>query len=221
MSISCSAAVSHDFDISLALLHNFWYPRALSGFDQIIHTDPQCAMAYWGAAMTYNHPFWDAPTQADEQSAWALVRKAMRAAEKSPRERMYINAIAALYRDGGAGKKSARDEAYMNAMAAVYAKYPDNETKLFYALSILATVEEGSPWSAQQALAARLIEQVYADEPHNPGSLHYMIHAYDDPVHAGQGLKAARAKSPLGNNLPTLLAAACSSILREIDQDAG
>src|SRR5215469_12282526 len=61
MSISCSAAVSHDFDISLALLHNFWYPRALSGFDQIIHKDPQCAMAYWGAAMTYNHPFWDAP----------------------------------------------------------------------------------------------------------------------------------------------------------------
>jgi hypothetical protein len=41
-------------------------------------------------------------------------------------------------------------------------------------------------------LAAQLIEQVYADDPRNPGALHYMIHAYDDHVHAAQGLKAAR-----------------------------
>ena len=76
-------------------------------------------MAYWGAAMTYNHPFWDAPTQADQQSAWALVEKGMKAKEKSPREGMYIDAVAALYRDGGAGKKSVRDKAYMNTMAAL------------------------------------------------------------------------------------------------------
>src|SRR6516164_9921651 len=67
MDISCSSAVSRNFDIALALLHNFWYPRALSTFERVIQADPECAMAYWGAAMTYNHPFWDAPTQADEQ----------------------------------------------------------------------------------------------------------------------------------------------------------
>src|SRR5262245_49734609 len=58
----------------------------LSTFDQVIQSDPQCAMAYWGAAMTYNHPFCDAPTKADEQKAWALVQKGMRAQEKSNRE---------------------------------------------------------------------------------------------------------------------------------------
>jgi hypothetical protein len=68
-------------------------------------------MAYWGAAMTYNHPFWDAPRQTDEQSAWALVRKGMKAKETSSREGMNIDAVAALYRDGGAGRKSARDKA--------------------------------------------------------------------------------------------------------------
>jgi hypothetical protein len=83
--------------------------------------------------------------------------------------------------------------------------YPDDETKLFYALSILATIEEGSPWSAQQALAARLIEQVYADDPRNPGALHYMIHAYDDPVHADQGLKAARAYAAAAPAVPHAL----------------
>jgi hypothetical protein len=57
MDISCSPAVSSDFDTGLALLHNFWYSRALSTFDQIIEADPECAMAYWGAAMTYNHHF--------------------------------------------------------------------------------------------------------------------------------------------------------------------
>jgi tetratricopeptide (TPR) repeat protein len=93
----------------------------------------------------------------------------------------------------------------MNAMAAVNAKYPDDDSKLFYALSILATIEEGSRWSAKQELAARLIEQVYADDPHNPGALHYMIHAYDDPVHAAQGLKAARAYAQAAPAVPHAL----------------
>jgi tetratricopeptide (TPR) repeat protein len=205
MDMSCSPAVSRNFDIALALLHNFWYPRALSTFDRVIRADPECAMAYWGAAMTYNHPFWDAPTQTDEQSAWTLVQKGMKAKKKSPREAMYIDAVAALYREGGAGKKSDRDKAYMNAMAALYTRYPDDDTKLFYALSILGTIEEGSQWSGQQELAARMIEQVYADDPHNPGALHYMIHAYDDPVHAAQGLKAARAYADAAPAVPHAL----------------
>lgn len=75
--------MSAKFDMGLALLHNFWYPRALCTFAQIIQSDPQCAMAYWRAAMIYNHPFWDAPTRADEQSPLALVQKGMKAREKS------------------------------------------------------------------------------------------------------------------------------------------
>jgi hypothetical protein len=205
MSISCLPAVSRNFDIGVALLHNFWYSRALSTFDQVIEADPECAMAYWGAAMTYNHPFWDAPTRADDQHAWTLAQKGIKAKEKSPREGLYIDAVAVLFAGGGAGKKSARDKDYMNAMAQVYAKYPDDETKLFYALSILATIEEGSPWSGQQDLAGRLIEEVYADDPHNPGALHYMIHAYDDPAHAAQGLKAALAYAQAAPAVPHAL----------------
>jgi hypothetical protein len=59
MDTSCSAAVGAQFDRALALLHNFWYVRALEQFNQVAKNDPECAMAYWGAAMTYNHPFWD------------------------------------------------------------------------------------------------------------------------------------------------------------------
>ena len=48
MEVSCSPSVSADFDFALALLHNFWYARALEAFNKVIQADPQCAMAYWG-----------------------------------------------------------------------------------------------------------------------------------------------------------------------------
>src|SRR5262249_12387576 len=55
METTCSAGVSPEFDRALALLHNFWYVRARERFNQVVARDPQCAMGYWGAAMTYNH----------------------------------------------------------------------------------------------------------------------------------------------------------------------
>lgn len=202
MDTSCSPSVSGDFDHALALLHNFWYARALEAFNTITHADPQCAMAYWGAAMTYNHPFWDAPTQADEAAAWALVRKGMQTTNKSPREKMYLAAVAALYKDAGAGLKSERDEAYQHAMKAVHEKYPDGETGLFYGLAILGTIKEGAKGFERQGVAAKLFEEVYASNPQHPGVLHYLIHLYDDPEHAGDGLTAARAYAKAAPAVP-------------------
>jgi hypothetical protein len=162
-------------------------------------------MAYWGAAMTYNHPFWDPPSQADETAAWALVQKGLSASEVSPREKLYLAAVAALYKDAGAGRKSARDQSYRDAMAAAYAQYPDDETALFYGLSILGAIPEGSHGFEQQEKAARLFEAVYARHPDHPGALHYLIHAYDDPLHAQQGLKAARAYAQAAAAVPHAL----------------
>ena len=202
MDTSCSPSVSADFDRALAMLHNFWYVRALEAFDKVIRAEPECAMAYWGAAMTYNHPYWDAPTQEDESAAWALVQKGMQAAKKEPREKMYLDAAATLYKDAGAGPKSERDEAYKNAMRVVYEKYPDDETKLFYGLSILGAIKEGTPGFERQAVAAQLFEEVYAKKPEHPGALHYLIHVYDDPEHAVDGLKVARAYAQAAAAVP-------------------
>ena len=193
MDISCSPAVAAEFDRALALLHNFWYARALASFKEAGREDPECAMTYWGAAMAYNHPFWDPPSKADETAAWALVQKGMSASEASPREKLYLVAVAALYKDAGAGNKSSRDQNYRDAMAAAYAQYPDDETALFYGLAILGAVPEGSKGFDQQQQAAKLFESVYAHHPDHPGVLHYLIHAYDDPEHAVLGLSAARA----------------------------
>src|SRR5215471_12037389 len=205
METSCSPAVSVDFDRALALLHNFWYVRAFERFNQVAKTDPECAMAYWGAAMTLNHPFWDPPSPADEAAAWSLVKKGLAAAESTDREKLYLAAVAALFDEGGVGSKSSRDQRYRGAMAAACAKYPDDETKLFYGLSILGAVPEGSEGFEQQEHAAALFEDVYARQPDHPGVLHYLIHAYDDPQHAQLGLQAARAYAKAAAAVPHAL----------------
>jgi tetratricopeptide (TPR) repeat protein len=205
MEISCSLAVAAKFDRALALLHNFWYRRALEGFQQVSNVDPACAIAYWGAAMTYNHPFWDAPSSADETAAWSLVQKGLAAQKMSPREKLYLNAVAALFKDAGAGPKAARDEGYRDAMASAYASFPDDETKLFYGLAILGTVKEGTKGFERQTQAAKLFEEVYARSPDHPGVLHYLIHVYDDPAHAEKGLDAARKYAKVAAAVPHAL----------------
>ena len=202
METSCARAVQARFDRALALLHNFWYARALTQFQEIQQADPECAMAYWGAAMTYNHPFWDAPSKEDEAAAWAYVQKGLAARSQNDRERMYLLATAALYKDGGAGTKRSRDEAYRDQMAAAHAKYPDDETTLFYGLSILASISEGAKGFEMQGRAVALFESVYAHDKQHPGVLHYLIHAYDDPVHAQAGLTVARAYAKTAAAVP-------------------
>jgi tetratricopeptide (TPR) repeat protein len=205
MDTSCAPAVAAKFDRALALLHNFWYARALEGFRQVSSDDPECAMAYWGAAMTYNHPLWDAPSATDETAAWGLVQKGLAAKEVSPRERLYLNSVAALFKDGGAGPKAARDEAYRDAMATAYAGFPDDETKLFYGLAILGTIKEGTKGFEGPTQAAKLFEEVHAHSPDHPGVLHYLIHAYDDPVNAERGLAVARTYAKTAAAVPHAL----------------
>ena len=202
METSCAPAVQARFDRALALLHNFWYARALTQFQEIQKAEPECAMAYWGAAMTYNHPLWDAPSPADEAAAWEYVQKGLKARSQNDRERMYLLAVAALYKDAGAGTKRSRDEAYRELMAATHAKYPDDETTLFYGLSIIGTISEGTKGFEMQGRAVGLFESVYAHDKQHPGVLHYLIHAYDDPVHAERGLAVARAYAKTAAAVP-------------------
>jgi hypothetical protein len=129
------------------------------------------------------------------------VQKGLSAPEASPREKLYLVAVAALFKDAGAGSKSARDQNYRDAMAAAYAQYPDDETALFYGLSILGAIPESHGFE-QQEKAAKLFEGVYARHPDHPGALHYLIHAYDDPLHAQQGLTAARAYAQAAAAVP-------------------
>ena len=46
------------FTKGMLLLHSFEYTDAAEAFVEAKTMDPDFVMAYWGEAMTYNHPLW-------------------------------------------------------------------------------------------------------------------------------------------------------------------
>ena len=176
----------------LALLHDFEYTPAAESFRKAQAIDPGFAMAYWGEAMTYTHPIW---FQQDLPAARAvLLRLGATPAErrvktKTDRERDYLDTIETLY---GAETKEERDFKFADAMAGLHTRYPDDvNATAFYALALLGTAHQGRDFAIYMRAAA-LLEEVLPTHPHHPGVLHYLIHSYDDPIHAPLGLRAAR-----------------------------
>ena len=173
------------FERGVAALHSFWYEEAGASFKAARELEPSFVMAYWGEAMTHNHPIW---MEQDRDAALAILRKVPEGG--TVREREWLSTLDVLYGDGD---KHARDLAYEQALRALAAKYPDDvETHAFHALSILGTLGRDQRDARRQVAAAAILEPFFARMPEHPGVLHYLIHAYDDPVHAPLGLRAAR-----------------------------
>lgn len=181
------------FVLGVLLLHLFEYPQAAAAFREAQRLDGRFAMAYWGEAMTHNHPVWN--EQDGEAGRGALRKLGPTAAERAARtatarERAYLAAVEILYGDG---PKARRDTLYAAAMERLTRRYPsDDEARLFYALSLLG-LSQGVRSVPSYLRAAALAESVFARSPGNPGASHYLIHAVDDPDHAAMGLAAARA----------------------------
>ena len=173
-------------------LHSFEFEPAAEAFREAQDADSTFALAYWGEAMTYNHPLW---SQQDRNAALgALNRLGATATERAARasterERQYLEAVEVLYGDG---TKSERDVAYMTAMARLQDAYPDDlEARAFHALAILGS-RDGERDFATYMRAAATAQPVFDANPDHPGAAHYLIHAFDDPIHAPLGLPAAR-----------------------------
>jgi len=181
----------------LLLLHSFEYPEARALFQEAQSIDSDFAMAVWGEAMTHNHPIW---MEQDRDAALEALAKlgdtpeAQLDAAPTERERHYLRTLHVLY---GAdtpepASKEDRDDQYAEALADLADAYPDDlDAQAFHALSILGTAHEGREFSVYMRSAA-VAEEVFDANPRHPGAAHYLIHAYDDPVHAPLGLRPAR-----------------------------
>lgn len=96
----------------MALLHSFAYHASEQAFKAIAVADPTCAMAHWGVAMSYYHQLWSPPDPVDLRKGLAETGQAGLLGGKTPRERQFIAAAAAYYRDSvcasseGSGKGS-------------------------------------------------------------------------------------------------------------------
>jgi tetratricopeptide (TPR) repeat protein len=176
-------------------LHNFQFDEAAEAFKRAQQTDPKFVMAFWGEAMSYNHPLW---AQQDTEAAKRTLEKIAPTLEGriakagTAKEKAYIRAVDSLFY--GPTDKLARDNAYSDAMSRMYAEWPtDHEVATLYALSLLGTVRPGDKGFRRQALAASIVEKVYRENPKHPGAAHFIIHSFDDPDHAPLALPAARA----------------------------
>lgn len=173
------------------LLHSFEYEDAAEEFKKAQKIDPEFVLAYWGEAMTYNHPLW---AQQDYHIANTILNRLSPDPEKritfakTEVEKGFIRAVNALY---GEGTKFERDFNFRDVMKELYTKFPNhNEVTSFYSLSILGTSHNGRNLDIYKE-AAEIAEKVFARNQNHPGALHYLIHAYDDPLSAHLGLEAA------------------------------
>jgi len=177
----------------MLLLHLFEYPFARDEFISAQQLEPGFAMAYWGEAMSYNHPIWDEQDLEAGRAALAKLgtsAELRQAAAATEREKAFLQALDFLY---GAGTKSQRDQLYMQAMESMAAQFPDDpEVQLFYALSLLGT-KAGVRDVSTYMFATAIAQSVFCANPKHPGAAHYLIHGVDDPEHAVLGLAAARA----------------------------
>jgi tetratricopeptide (TPR) repeat protein len=175
------------------LLHNFEYEDAALAFRQASEIDPDFALAYWGEAMTHNHPIWLRQQQGLGQAALerlGATGEERLAKARTARERGYLEAVEILF--FGDGDKEGRDFDYLDAMRRLREAHPeDHEAASFHALAVLGTAHDGRDFSIYMRAAA-IVEEVFAANPLHPGAAHYLIHSYDDPIHAPLGLRAAR-----------------------------
>ena len=192
-----SAEAQAAFIQGMLLLHLFEYPYAREQFQRAQQFDPGLAMAYWGEAMTHNHPIWDRQDLPAGRAALAqLGATPEERLTRTPaaREQGLLAALEALY---GQGSKAQRDQAHMRVMERLATEFPeDHEVQLFYALSLFG-VQAGVRDTATYMLCTAIAQNVFSDNPRHPGAAHYLIHGVDDPVHAVLGLRAARALGQL------------------------
>jgi len=193
-STSCSKDVEVSFNRAVALLHSFQYEDVRRAFEAIAAKDPTCAMAQWGVAMSHYHGLWE---NGDTAAGREALRKAKQIAaanpKTTPRENSYIDALGEIYRED---EKDAYTHgvAFEQKMAALQVAYPDDvEAAIFHALTLDITAQKFDKTFANQRKCGEILEPIFQKLPNHPGVAHYIIHCYDNPALAEQGLKAARA----------------------------
>jgi len=192
---SCDAKAQAQFERGVAMLHSYWFTEARKVFDAVIAQDPKCAMAYWGLAVNYlGNSLAAVPSPKDAAAAAEALDRARAIGPKTQRERDWIEAIGAYYRDYDKAPVNARMAAYTKAMEQMTQRYPDDfEAWTYYALTLQASAPKNDKTYANQLKSAEILERLFKQNPDHPGVAHYLVHAYDYPPLADKGIKIAVA----------------------------
>lgn len=207
--VECNATAQAEFNVAMAYYHSFQWQRAIAISDRVLQADPTCGMAHWVKALAMlDNPFvWPITLSAKAMTeAPVLLGSARKAGLKNQRERDYVDALEVFF--NGLDKTNYRERAgaFEAAMAQLAQRYPeDSEATVLYALFLSANFDPADKKYSNQLRAAELLEPIFAREPNHPGVAHYLIHSYDYPPLAKEGLEAARRYANIAPDAPHAL----------------
>ena len=205
--VSCSEPAQLAFDRAITLLHHMTYPQAREAFEQVATTDPKCAMAHWGIAMTLFQPLW--PTRPGPDAllrGWDEVQKAQALPLPTQREQMFVAAAQAFFLEPASSDYWLRIRRWEQAMGKAHAALPDDsEVDVFHALALLATAPSDRISRTHADQAADILLRVYARNPEHPGAMHYLVHANDVPGRERESLEITRKYETVAPNNPHAL----------------
>jgi hypothetical protein len=199
--VECNAAAQKEIDLAMAYYHSFAWDHYKAPLERALQADPQCGMAHFVRALgVLDNPFaWPANLSpkiyADGEASIEAARKT---GLRSERERAYVDALAAFYKDNDKLAYPARAKALETGFEQVAARYPDDiEATILYALVLSRNFDPTDKGYTNQLKAARMLEPIFVRLPEHPGVAHYLIHSYDYPPLAKQGLDAAKRYSKI------------------------
>jgi len=203
---SCKPEAQKLFDRGMLYQHSFWYRASQKTFEDVLKADPECAIAYWGIALSLLWNPHSAPAAKNLAEGSAALAKGTSIGAKTERERDYLTALGAMYADYDKVDHRTRLLAYAKAMERLAARYPnDDEAQIHYALALNTSAPPDDKTYASQLKGAAILEVIAKRQPQHPGVAHYLIHLYDYPPIADKGIEAARRYAKIAPAAPHAL----------------
>jgi hypothetical protein len=200
---SCKPEAQKHFDRAMLYQHSFWYRASQQAFQEVLKSDPECGIAYWGIALSLLWNQHAAPPAKNLAEGAAMIAKGKSVGAKTQRERDYLDALGVMYADNEKVDHRTRIVAYANAMEQLAQRYPkDDEAQIHYALALNTSASPADKTYADQLKWAALLEPISKRQPQHPGVVHYLIHLYDYPPIAEKGLDAARRYAKIAPAAP-------------------
>jgi tetratricopeptide (TPR) repeat protein len=186
------------FDQGLALTYGFNHDAAERSFLKAAELDPACAMCWWGAALVLGPHVNSTMDPANNAKAWDRLQRARAAAANAtPRERAYIDALGARYAENPPEDRRGLDEAYATAMDELAARFPDDLDAAAMHAEAMMDLQPWDYWDSNgqptgnTARILSVLESIIARDPKHAGALHFYVHAVEASPNPEKGVAAA------------------------------
>jgi len=171
----------------VAQLHSYYYLEAERSFRQAAMLDPELAMAYWGMAMANVN---------NEKRARGFLKEARKRDSKlSGREKLYLESLEALYKEGVDAKLRKRN--HLLGLETIVQEYPGDLNARAW-MAMVTWQNAGSDGIGSRQAVDSVLGSVLDREPMHPGAHHYRIHLWDGvkPIRAEKSADVYAATAP-------------------------